>query len=143
MKDPDIKESILIWFKISGLYNRNIKETIEILKEHNLTLGQFDVLAHLGTSSEMTQNELSEKLLVSKGSTSQILATMESEGWVQRRQEWKTKYVSLTASGEALRDKVVPILESYQRKMFAVLQEEERSAFLSMLRKIEGASHPV
>ena len=136
MKNEDVRESILIWFKLSRTYTDNLKESNQILKSYGISLGQFDVIAQLGIGREITQNELSEKLLVTKGNISQLLASLEEAGLVCRRQVWKTKYVSLTEKGVALHDQVVPVIEAFQHDTFGVLEKEEKKELLRLLRKL-------
>ena len=120
MRTKKTLESILIWFKISKIHNENITLSNRILKEYGLTLAQFDVIAQLGVDREHTQSELTEKLLVTKANISQLLATMEEKGLVLRRQEWKTKFVSLTEEGIKIHDQVVPLMEHFQTKTFSI-----------------------
>lgn len=136
MKNEEVRESILIWFKLSRIYTDNLKESNQILKAYGISLGQFDVIAQLGIGREITQNELSEKLLVTKGNISQLLASLEEAGVVCRRQVWKTKYVSLTEKGVALHDQVVPVIEAFQHDTFGVLERDERTELLRLLRKL-------
>lgn len=136
MKNEDVRESILIWFKLSRIYSDNLKESNQILKAYGISLGQFDVIAQLGIGREITQNELSEKLLVTKGNISQLLASLEEADVVCRRQVWKTKYVSLTEKGVMLHDEVVPLLEAFQHETFGVLEKEEKTELLRLLRKL-------
>jgi len=42
-------------------------------REHKRKSAQFDVLAQVGVASGMTQQELADALLVSKGNISQLL----------------------------------------------------------------------
>lgn len=136
MKSEEVRESILIWFKLSRIYTDNLKDSNQLLKPFGISLGQFDVIAQLGIGREITQNELSEKLLVTKGNISQLMASLEEAGLVCRRQEWKTKYVTLTKKGIALHDQVVPVIESFQNDTFGVLEKEEKSELLRLLRKL-------
>ena len=130
-------DSILIWFKISKIHNENILSSNRILKEYGLTLAQFDVIAQLGSGHERTQSELTEKLLVTKGNISQLLSAMEEKELIKRRQDWKTKYVSLTEEGIKIHNQVVPIMEDFQARTFSSLTENERTTLVSLLRKIE------
>ncbi|ETA79147.1 MarR family winged helix-turn-helix transcriptional regulator [Youngiibacter fragilis] len=137
MEREDIVDSILIWFKISGIHSDNIRESGIIAREYGLTLAQSDVIAQLGIR-EMTQNELAERLLVTKGGISQLLQAMECLDLVERRQEWKTKYVSLTEKGREIHDRLVPDLERFQGEFFQGLSKNEKKMMLEMLRKISG-----
>lgn len=137
MEREDIVDSILLWFKISGIHTDNIRESGIIAREFGLTLAQSDVIAQLGIK-EMTQNELAERLLVTKGGISQLLQGMEYSDLIERRQEWKTKYVSLTKKGKEIHDRLVPELERFQGEFFNGLSKNEKKMMLEMLRKISG-----
>ena len=137
MRTKETLESIVIWFKISKIYNENIKETNRLLKEYGLSSAQFDVLAQIGVGKEITQSELSEKLLATKGNISQLIVSMENKDYVRRRQEWKNKYVSLTPKGTEMYNELVPMVEAFQTETFGILDEEERQELLMLLRKVE------
>jgi DNA-binding MarR family transcriptional regulator len=137
MEREDIVDSILIWFKISGIHTDNIRESGNIAREFGLTLAQSDVIAQLGIK-EMTQNELAERLLVTKGGISQLLQAMECLELIERRQEWKTKYVTLSKKGKEIHDRLVPELEKFQGEFFNGLSKNEKKVMLEMLRKISG-----
>lgn len=137
MRTKETLESIIIWFKISKIYNENIKETNRLLKEYGLSSAQFDILAQIGVGKEITQSELSEKLLATKGNISQLIVSMENKDYVTRRQEWKNKHVSLTPKGIELYNELVPMVESFQTETFGVLDEAERQELLKLLRKVE------
>lgn len=137
MRTKETLESIVIWFKISKIYNENIKESNRLLKEYGLSSAQFDVLAQIGVGKEITQSELSEKLLATKGNISQLIVSMENKNYVRRRQEWKNKYVSLTPNGTEMYNELVPMIEAFQTETFGILDEEERQELLKLLRKVE------
>lgn len=137
MRTAKTLESILIWFKLSRIHSYNVTASNRILKEFDLSLSQFDVIAQLGASEELTQNQLTEKLLVTKGNTSQLIRSLEEKGFVRRRKEWKTKFVSLTPTGVKLHDEVVPLMEDFQMETFSGLNDEERDQLLNLLRKVE------
>lgn len=137
MRKKETLESIVIWFKISKIYNENIKETNRLLKDYGLSSAQFDVLAQIGVGKEITQSELSEKLLATKGNISQLIVSMENKDYVTRRQEWKNKYVSLTPKGTEMYNELVPMVEAFQTETFGILDEEDRQELLKLLRKVE------
>lgn len=72
----------------------------EFLKQFGITAAQFDVLNQVSTYQPITQSQLAEKVTVSEGGISRMLTRLEHEGYIHRRQEWKTKWISLTKKGE-------------------------------------------
>src|SRR5215217_5701137 len=79
------------------------RRVVAVLTEHELTLPQFDVLATLRFSEGVTQQELAERLLVTKGNVCGVLDRLERLGWVERR----ANRLYLTPAG---RRKVVEVL---------------------------------
>ncbi|MEY9095966.1 MarR family winged helix-turn-helix transcriptional regulator [Paenibacillus sp. RC84] len=134
------KLGVLIWFRLSRVYNKSIRQSNQHLKAWNLSAAQFDVLAQVGSHERLTQQELADKLLVTKGNITQLLSKMEELGWIRREQEWKTKYISLTAEGQALFDEAVPQQEQFQASQFGALDREEKKQLLELLKKVQKQS---
>ncbi|WP_405081434.1 MarR family winged helix-turn-helix transcriptional regulator [Paenibacillus chitinolyticus] len=134
------KLGVLIWFRLSRVYNQSIRQSNQHLKAWNLSAAQFDVLAQVGSHERLTQQELADKLLVTKGNITQLLSKMEELGWIRREQEWKTKYISLTAEGQALFDEAVPQQEQFQASQFGALDREEKKQLLELLKKVQKQS---
>lgn len=128
---------LLVWFRISRIYNRSIRESNQHLKKWNLSAAQFDVLVQVGSSEKLSQQELADKLFVTKGNITQLLNKMEELGLIMREQEWKTKYLSLTEEGKELFHEVVPKQEQFQAAQFSGLNNEEKKQLLDLLRKIQ------
>ncbi len=132
------KLSLMIWFRLSRIYNKSIRESNQHLKKWNLSIAQFDVLAQIGSQKRLSQQELADKLLVTKGNITQLLSKLENMGLIQREQEWKTKYLSLTKKGKELFEEVVPLQEQFQASQFRKLNQEEKKQLLELLRKIQN-----
>jgi DNA-binding MarR family transcriptional regulator len=129
---------ILLWFRLSRFYNQSIRETNQHLKKWEITAAQFDVLAQVGTAGRISQQDLADKLVVTKGNIAQIIQKVEELGWITREQDWKTKYVSLTAEGKALFDDVVPMQEQFQAAQFNNLNPSEQKQLLDLLKKLKS-----
>lgn len=129
--------ALLLWFRLSRLYNQSIRRSNNYLKKWGLTAAQFDILVQVGTHESLTQKELAAKLFVTKGNVTQVLRRMEELGWIQRDQEWKTKIIFLTDTGQTLYDKVVPHQEQFQASQFQGLEKEEQKQLLGLLKKLQ------
>src|SRR4051794_38484372 len=66
-------------------HNRLERRMAEALAVHGLTLPQFDVLATLWHGEGITQQELAERLLVTKGNVVGLIDRVSAAGWVERR----------------------------------------------------------
>jgi DNA-binding MarR family transcriptional regulator len=109
------------------------------LRGWDLSVAQFDVLAHVGAGEGMTQRELADALLVTKGNVCQLLDRMEDRGLISRRQEGRAKRLFLTDAGRRLFAEVVPAHEAVIAEQFSVLSEGEQERLHELLRKIDKA----
>jgi DNA-binding MarR family transcriptional regulator len=130
--------SILAWFRLSRFYNESIRRSNQHLKKCGLSIAQFDILAQVGANERICQQDLAEKLLVTKGNMTHMMSKMEQLGWVQREREWKTKYITLTEEGRILLDNVLPAQEQFQADQFGKLSIDEKKQLLFLLKKLQS-----
>ncbi|MDM5210915.1 MarR family transcriptional regulator [Peribacillus sp. NJ4] len=128
---------LMLWFRITRIYNQSIRESNQHLKKWNLSAAQFDILVQIGSHERLSQQELANKLFVTKGNITQLLRKMEELGLIKREQEWKTKYLSLTEEGKEFFHEVVPKQEHFQASQFANLNETEKQQLLDLLNKVQ------
>jgi len=132
-----IRLGVLLWFRLSRFYNNSNRKSNQHLKEYGLNVAQLDLLAQIGHNKSISQQELADKLLVTKGNITQLLKKMEEQNLIERKQEWKTKFVSLTEKGLKLYSEVIPKQETFQAAQFDSLTEAEKKQFLNLLKKIQ------
>ncbi|WP_227938157.1 MarR family winged helix-turn-helix transcriptional regulator [Alkalihalobacillus deserti] len=141
MKDPgklqEIRLGLLLWFRLARFYNGSNRLSNQHLKKWGLSIAQFDLLVQVGVHQPLSQQELADKLLVSKGNITQMLVKMEKSGLIERKQEWRTKHISLTAAGQQLYEEVVPEQEQFQASQFKTLNKEEQKQLLGLLKKLQ------
>src|SRR5258708_37379640 len=111
--------------------------SVALLREWKLNVAQFDVLAQVGSARDITQQELADHLLVTKGNISQLLDRMEQRGLLKRCQEGRTNTLFLTEKGQQLFTEVVPAQETMIGSLFSSLNEEEVEQLMRLLRKLE------
>src|SRR5690625_941983 len=136
----DKRLALLIWFRLARFYNQSIRMTNHHLKQWDLTMAQFDALNQIGLHQPITQQQLGEKLEVTKGNITQLLKRMEAASLIRREQEWKTKYIALTEEGQALYEEVVSLQEQFQIEQFCCLDCEEQEQLLYLLYKLQKRS---
>ncbi|WP_456274974.1 MarR family winged helix-turn-helix transcriptional regulator [Bacillus sp. AK031] len=132
-----MKYSGLLWHRIVKIYKNNTKATNLLLSELNLSNAQFDVISRVAESGVLSQQELAEKLLVTKGNITQLLQKLEQMKLIKKEKEWKTNYISLTVEGKELYDKITPFLRDFQFNYFSNLTQEEKKQLLYLLRKVQ------
>jgi MarR family transcriptional regulator, 2-MHQ and catechol-resistance regulon repressor len=127
------------WLRLMRVHQKVNRVSGERLKGWDLSLAQFDVLAHVGAAEGISQQELADSLLVTKGNVCQLLDRMEGRGLILRRQEGRTNRLFLTEEGRRLFEEVVPAHEAMIAGRFSVLSEEEQSQLCELLRKVDRA----
>lgn len=130
---------VVAWMRLARIFNRVERDWGEHLRGWDLNVAQFDVLAHVGASEGMTQQELADSLLVTKGNVCQLLDRMEGRGWISRRQEGRANRLFLTGKGRLLFDEVVPRHEALIAGRFSALSLEEQDRLRELLRKLDNA----
>lgn len=111
----------------------------EQLRVWGLNLAQFDVLARVGARAGITQQELADSLLVSKGNVAQLLGRMEGRGWILRRRDGRSNRLFLSDEGRRLYEKAVPAHEALVDERFSALSRDEQEQLLGLLRKLDQA----
>lgn len=127
----------LIWLRMMRFANQSNQLSNEFLKRFDLTTAQFDVLIQIHVYQPLTQSELAEKVTVTQGGMSRMLARLEKEGYITRTQEWKTKTIQLTEKAEAIIAKALPAQIDFQSSFFKdVLTEEEVRTLAKLVTRI-------
>ncbi|MFB7138088.1 MarR family winged helix-turn-helix transcriptional regulator [Gottfriedia sp. NPDC056225] len=128
--------AVLLWFRLARFYLKNVRESNNQLKKWGLTTAQFDVIVHVGRNKRLTQQELADKLVVTKGNVTHLLKKMEELQWIKREVEWKNKYLSLTEIGQKMYEEIVPTQDQFQQTQFSKLTDVEQQQLLDLLRKL-------
>ncbi|WP_144460887.1 MarR family winged helix-turn-helix transcriptional regulator [Siminovitchia fortis] len=128
----------LIWLRIARFTHQSNLLSNEFLKQFGITAAQFDVLNQLSASQPITQSQLAVKVTVSEGGISRMLTRLEKEGYIQRKQDWKTKWITLTQKGE---DKLHEVFEHQLAFQTSILNdcltEEEQKTLYMLVTKLQ------
>ncbi|HSH78575.1 MAG TPA: MarR family transcriptional regulator [Herpetosiphonaceae bacterium] len=131
--------AVLAWLRLTRVFQKIERASAEHFRRWNLSAAQFDVLAQLGPAEGITQQELANKLYVTKGNVCQLLDKMEQSGLVVREQHGRSNRLYLTESGHRLFDETVPSEEAVLAEMFSALTLDEQAQLLALLRKLDHA----
>ena len=107
------------------------------LRCFGVSLPQFDVIAHVGAAEGLTQQQLADSLLVTKGNVTQLLDRLEHCGMIERRQDGRAKRIWLTERGRALFDEVVPAHEARIAAQFDALTADEQRELARLLGRVD------
>jgi len=125
------------WLRLARIYQKVDRASAVHLRGWGLSVAQFDVLARVGGRPGMTQQELAESLLVTKGNVCQLLDRMEADGLIERRRQGRAKRLHLTPRGQALFAEVVPAQERMVERLFGVLDPNAQRELLALLRDLD------
>lgn len=118
---------------------RDINHTMHFLYEGRGS--QSRILIILLEKENITQQELTEHLGIKPGSASEVIAKLEKSGLIKRTKsilDRRTANISLTEAGRALAEDAKRQREIRREEMFSALSENEKSALLSLLEKINS-----
>lgn len=132
---------LMIWLRMARFVQRSNCISNEYLSQAGVTIAQFEALSHVRAYQPVTQTDLAKGLTVSVGGVSRMLSRLEEAGLIERTQEWKTKYISLTEAGETLLSSVYPGQVALQASMFDdVLDADEQRQLYALIRKVHRNS---
>ncbi len=131
--------TVMTWLRLARVSQKIEHVLTDHVREWNLSLAQFDVLAHVGAAEGLSQQELADALLVTKGNVCQLLARMEADGLIERRQEGRTNRLYLTDRGHSHYADIVPAHEAIVAEQFDALSPEETVQLHELLRKLDRA----
>lgn len=117
----------LLW-QVTNLWQREIKKALE---QYDLTHSQFVLLAstHWLTlqQQEVTQILLALHTKIDPMTTSTVLRTLQSKGFLQRQEhqtDTRAKTVLLTEKGKEVVKKAVQTVEQFDKTFFALLGKD-------------------
>jgi DNA-binding MarR family transcriptional regulator len=131
--------AVAAWTRLVRIQQRIDAASDQHFHESGLNAAWFDVVARVGTRPGLSQGELADTLLVTKGNVSQLIVKMEAAGLVERRSEGRFQRLFLTPQGQAIHDDVVPRQEALLERSLSGLSLEEQNQLLRLLRRWEEA----
>ena len=114
----------------------------EGLSAYGVTLAQYDVLMTLCCGDGITQQELAERLLVTKANVVGLIDRVSAAGWVERRPDPEDRRVNrlyLTDAGRKLASAAWPGQCALVKKIFGRLTETELQQMHALLGRLESA----
>lgn len=131
------RPSVLAYVRLLRVSQKIERDLARHLRFWGLNNAQFDVLAQVGASEGLTQQELADHLLVTKGNVAQLVARLEGRGVIERRPQGRTNRLYLTEEGRRLFDRAVPEHEALVDERLSSLAPDEQKALHGLLRKLD------
>lgn len=132
------RQKLATWFRMVRFINQSNNHSNDFLKQFGLTVSQFDMLNQILLHQPLTQKELAEHLIISKGGISQMVKKLEDNGWITREKKATQKYLTLTLAGQQLMDKCQLQQARFQAAMFDGLSADENEALAQIVRKLNN-----
>lgn len=113
---PGTADPLRVWFRFIRLHRRVSSAIAGELRAIGLSIPQFDLLSTLTEREGMTQQELAERLYVTKGNVSGLVDRLVDAGLVERRPlpgDRRSHALHLTAKGRGLAEKGLSVQDAY------------------------------
>ncbi len=128
------------WLQMVRTYDSMQGEVEAKLQKHSLTLPQFEVLSTLAVSSCTNQQELAQRLQVTKGNLVGLIDRLTERGWVERvpdPADRRVNKVQLTGAGKQVLDKVYPDQLTAVEQLMSKLNLDDVETLRSLLHRLE------
>jgi DNA-binding MarR family transcriptional regulator len=131
------------WVQLVRTFSRMERRLEEVLERHGLSIPQFDILATLGFEQGITQQELAERLLVTKGNICGMIDRMEANGWVERKpdpEDRRANRLFLTRRGKKQLGQTMPDEQALVKEMMSALLHGELQSLYQFLDRLDEAT---
>ncbi len=128
--------SIRVWFRLVRLMARMQGAISDRLREIGVSIPQCDVLTTLSEKEGVSQQQLAERLYVTKGNISGLLDRLEDAGFVQRRataSDRRQYSIYLTEAGRTMAEKAIAVQHRWIASTLGRLSEADLEALETQL----------
>jgi DNA-binding MarR family transcriptional regulator len=126
------------WLQIIRSYEHFHGQVASLLHERGLTVPQFEVLSTLASANCANQQELADRLRMTKGNLVGLIDRLTDRGWVEREQvpgDRRVNRVKITETGLSFIKSVLPEQALVVEGMFSGLNEAEIETIRMLLKK--------
>jgi DNA-binding MarR family transcriptional regulator len=130
------------WTQLMRTSSRMERRLEQALERHGLSIAQFDILATLGFEQGITQQDLAERLLVTKGNICGMIDRMEVSGWVERRADPGDRRLNrlfLTRQGKTKLGQTLPEQDALLKQLMSALKPAEIQSLYQFLDRLDEA----
>jgi MarR family transcriptional regulator, organic hydroperoxide resistance regulator len=131
------RAALMTLVRVFGRLSETMSQTV---KPFGLGMAQFEVLASLRGAEGASQQDLADRLLVTKGNICVTLQKMEADGLVERRADptdQRYHRIYLTDAGKRLLTRMLPAQEAAMSKIIGCLDRAEQKTLYELLNRID------
>lgn len=129
-------DALRVWFRLIRLHTRSRLAVANRLRALDLSVPQCDVLTTLTECEGLSQQELAERLYVTKGNISGLVDRLVLHGLVERRAlagDRRSYAIYLTPQGRELAKFGVEAQKAFVSRTFARISPERMALFEEVL----------
>ena len=133
------KQGFDCWLQMIRTYDFLQNQVAASVQKHGLTIPQFEVLSTLAVAECTNQQELADRLQVTKGNLVGLIDRLTEKGWVERQVtpgDRRVNRVRITAHGKQLFDKALPEQLGIVDSMMSQLTKDDLQSLRSLLEKL-------
>ena len=131
-------------YRILRLHQALNAQAVAILTDvSGISLGQWRVLAMVGSDAEMTAREVARRTGFDPAFISRTVRSLEMAGLVRTARsgtDRRVVQIELTEKGAELHRRTLPFMRARQEALLAALAPEEREAVFRIIDKLERAA---
>jgi DNA-binding MarR family transcriptional regulator len=134
--DESNDRAIRVWFRFLRLESRIQSAVAEHLRAIGLSVPQCDVLTTLTEAEGISQQDLAQRLYVTKGNISGLLDRLERAGLVERRStaaDRRQYAIYLTPEGRAAAEQAIAVQHALIAATLGRLPSEKLAEFETLL----------
>jgi len=134
--NPSNDRAIRVWFRFLRLESRIQSAVADRLRTIGLSVPQCDVLTTLTETEGISQQELAQRLYVTKGNISGLLDRLERAALVERRStaaDRRQYAIYLTAAGRDAAERAIAVQHELIAATFGRLPSEKIAEFETLL----------
>jgi MarR family transcriptional regulator, organic hydroperoxide resistance regulator len=121
-------DPLRVWFRFVRLHRRVSSAIAADLRTLGLSIPQFDLLSTLTEQEGLSQQELAQRLYVTKGNVSGLLDRMVEAGLVERRatpDDRRSNALHLTPKGRSLAERGIAAQKAYVGRTLGTLDPRD------------------
>ena len=129
-------QALRVWFRLIRLNSRMEGIVAAGLREIGLSVPQCDILTSLWEQEGTSQQQLAERLYVTKGNISGLIDRLAAAGLVERRSldgDRRSHAIFLTPSGRSAAEKAIAAQRHFVSDTFGRLNESQLETFETIL----------
>ena len=129
-------DALRVWFRLIRIHTRSRMAVANRLRAFDLSVPQCDVLTTLTEAEGLSQQDLAERLYVTKGNISGLIDRLVANGLVERRSlagDRRSHAIFLTDEGRELARRGIEAQKAFVSQTFGRVAPERLALFEELL----------